>query len=88
MFDIYTKKIYPVLNKDIHYRMIDCHFRFINKEVVDWIAEKGFDPLMGARPMNRVINQHIKKPLSRKMIFDKNAKEFTIKVKDNKINIE
>lgn len=59
-----------------------------DKEVVDWIAERGFDPLMGARPMNRVINQHIKKPLSRKMVFDKNAKEFNITVKDNKINIE
>lgn len=59
-----------------------------NKEVVDWIAEKGFDPLMGARPMSRVINEHIKKPISRKMIFDNNTKEFNIKIKDNKINIE
>lgn len=59
-----------------------------NKEVIDWLSEKGFDPLMGARPMNRVINEYIKKPMSRKMIFDKNSKEFNIKVKDNKINIE
>lgn len=37
MFDIYSKKIYPILNKNIHYRMIDCHYRFINKELIDWM---------------------------------------------------
>ena len=38
MFDVYSKKIYAILNKNIHYRMIDCYYRFLNKEIVDWIS--------------------------------------------------
>ena len=35
----------------------------------DWIAEKGYDPKMGARPMARVIQNHIKKPLANELLF-------------------
>jgi ATP-dependent Clp protease ATP-binding subunit ClpA len=34
-----------------------------------WIAEKGYDPKMGARPMARVIQNHIKKPLASELLF-------------------
>jgi len=34
-----------------------------------WIAEKGYDPKMGARPMARVIQQNIKKPLANELLF-------------------
>lgn len=34
-----------------------------------WIAERGFDPLMGARPMSRVIQEKIKKPLADEILF-------------------
>ncbi len=34
-----------------------------------WIAEKGYDPKMGARPMARVIQDHIKKPLADALLF-------------------
>ncbi len=34
-----------------------------------WLAEKGFDPLMGARPMERVIQEHIKRPLADALLF-------------------
>jgi len=37
MFDIYSMKVYPIKNINIHFRMIDCHYRFINQEIVDWI---------------------------------------------------
>lgn len=37
MFDIYNMKIYPVKNINVHFRMIDCHYRFINKELFDWM---------------------------------------------------
>lgn len=36
---------------------------------LDWFADKGYDPKMGARPLNRVIDDKIKKPLSRALIF-------------------
>jgi len=59
-----------------------------DNDVVEWISEKGFDPLMGARPMARVINDNIKKELARKILFSKNNKDIKIKLKENKINIE
>jgi ATP-dependent Clp protease ATP-binding subunit ClpA len=36
-----------------------------------WIAERGFDPQMGARPMSRVIQEKIKKPLAEEILFGK-----------------
>lgn len=36
-----------------------------------WLTQKGFDPIMGARPLQRVIDEHIKKPLSKEMLFGK-----------------
>ncbi|MBN2885920.1 MAG: AAA family ATPase, partial [Chromatiaceae bacterium] len=35
----------------------------------DWLARKGYDPQMGARPMARVIQTHIKKPLANELLF-------------------
>jgi ATP-dependent Clp protease ATP-binding subunit ClpA len=34
-----------------------------------WLAQKGYDPKMGARPMARVIQNHIKKPLANELLF-------------------
>jgi ATP-dependent Clp protease ATP-binding subunit ClpA len=34
-----------------------------------WLAENGYDPKMGARPMARLIQQHIKKPLAEELLF-------------------
>lgn len=59
-----------------------------DESVVDWVSEKGFDPLMGARPMARVVNEHIKKPLSRKILFSKHPEKINIKIVENAINIE
>jgi ATP-dependent Clp protease ATP-binding subunit ClpA len=35
----------------------------------DWIAAKGYDKAMGARPMARVIQEHIKRPLAEELLF-------------------
>ncbi len=35
----------------------------------DWIAERGYDETMGARPMARVIQEHIKRPLADELLF-------------------
>jgi ATP-dependent Clp protease ATP-binding subunit ClpA len=39
----------------------------------EWLAEKGFDPKMGARPMKRVIQEQIKRPLADDLLFGKLA---------------
>ncbi len=35
----------------------------------EWIAARGYDPKMGARPMARVIQEHIKRPLAEELLF-------------------
>jgi len=37
MYDIYSQKIYPINKQNIHYRLIDSHYRFINNEINQWI---------------------------------------------------
>jgi ATP-dependent Clp protease ATP-binding subunit ClpA len=45
-----------------------------------WIADKGYDPAMGARPMARVIQNHIKKPLANEVLFGELAGGGTVRV--------
>ena len=40
----------------------------------EWLAEHGFDAKMGARPMARIIQEHIKKPLAEELLFGRLAK--------------
>jgi ATP-dependent Clp protease ATP-binding subunit ClpA len=46
----------------------------------EWLADKGFDPKMGARPLARLIQNSIKKPLSREMLFGELVNGGTVKV--------
>ncbi|MBK1661948.1 ATP-dependent Clp protease ATP-binding subunit ClpA [Paracraurococcus ruber] len=46
----------------------------------EWLAEKGFDPLYGARPLARVIQEHVKKPLAEELLFGKLVKGGAVKV--------
>jgi ATP-dependent Clp protease ATP-binding subunit ClpA len=39
----------------------------------EWLAKKGYDKLFGARPLSRVIQEHIKKPLAEELLFGKLA---------------
>jgi ATP-dependent Clp protease ATP-binding subunit ClpA len=34
-----------------------------------WLAKKGYDPLYGARPLSRMIQEHVKKPLAEELLF-------------------
>jgi ATP-dependent Clp protease ATP-binding subunit ClpA len=43
----------------------------LEPEARQWLADHGFDPLMGARPMSRVIQEKIKKPLAEEILFGK-----------------
>ncbi len=41
----------------------------LDDEAREWIAERGYDPKMGARPMARIIQEHIKRPLAEELLF-------------------
>ncbi len=45
-----------------------------------WLADKGYDDKMGARPLGRVIQEHIKKPLAEELLFGKLAKGGVVRV--------
>ena len=49
-------------------------------EVREWLAERGYDPQMGARPMARVIQEHIKKPLAEELLFGRLARGGKVRV--------
>jgi len=49
-----------------------------------WVAEKGYDPKMGARPMARVIQEHIKRPLAEELLFGRLANGGSVRVSVSK----
>jgi ATP-dependent Clp protease ATP-binding subunit ClpA len=55
-----------------------------------WLAQRGYDPKMGARPMARVIQEHIKKPLAEDILFGRLAKggEVHIGVAGDQLTLE
>jgi ATP-dependent Clp protease ATP-binding subunit ClpA len=56
----------------------------------DWLAQHGFDPLMGARPMARVIQDKIKRPLADELLFGKllNGGRVSIDVRDDELVVD
>jgi ATP-dependent Clp protease ATP-binding subunit ClpA len=52
----------------------------LSKPAAEWLADKGYDVKMGARPLGRVIQEHIKKPLAEELLFGKLAKGGVVKV--------
>ena len=52
----------------------------LTPEAAEWLAERGYDEKMGARPLARVIQEHIKKPLAEELLFGKLAKGGTVRV--------
>ena len=51
-----------------------------SEDALDWLAKNGFDELYGARPLARVIQENIKKPLADEILFGKLVKGGHVKV--------
>jgi ATP-dependent Clp protease ATP-binding subunit ClpA len=56
----------------------------------EWLAERGYDRLYGARPLARVIQEYIKKPLAEELLFGRLAKGGAVRVtmKEGKLSFE
>ncbi len=52
----------------------------LSEEAIAWIAERGYDERMGARPLSRVIQEHIKRPLADEVLFGKLVQGGTVRV--------
>tara|TARA_R110000851_G_scaffold42698_4_gene105975 strand:- start:2056 stop:4299 length:2244 start_codon:yes stop_codon:yes gene_type:complete len=61
----------------------------ITDEALDYLVDKGFDPKMGARPLQRVIDKEIKRPLSKELLFGKlkTGGTLTIDIVDNEVSL-
>ena len=61
----------------------------LTRPAAEWLADKGYDDKMGARPLGRVIQEHIKKPLAEELLFGKLAKGGNVQVgvKDGEIDL-
>src|SRR5436190_14435243 len=52
----------------------------LSREAADWLATKGYDLEMGARPLARIIQEYVKKPLADEVLFGKLTKGGTVRV--------
>ena len=75
------------LEEQLHEKKVEADFTDALK---DYLAENGFDPLMGARPMARLIQDTIRAALADELLFGKLASggKVTVDVKDGKVRLE
>ena len=71
-----------VIDKDIAITVTD--------DALDYLVDKGFDPKNGARPLQRVIDKEIKRPLSRQILFGdlKNGGSIVIDFREEEIKLD
>ena len=53
----------------------------LTPEASNWLAIRGYDDKMGARPLGRVIQEHIKKPLAEELLFGRLTKGGVVRVR-------
>ena len=63
-----AKKFIKELNDDVKIKGVKISLK---PQAIKWLIAKGTEPGMGARPMKRIIHEHIKKPLAAEMLFGK-----------------
>jgi ATP-dependent Clp protease ATP-binding subunit ClpA len=79
-----------VVDKFVHELAAQLADRRVHLEVdalaKAWLSEKGYDPLYGARPLTRVIQEHIKRPLADELLFGTLAKggKVVVTIRDGK----
>jgi ATP-dependent Clp protease ATP-binding subunit ClpA len=80
-----VKKFIVDLNSQLKEKGIEI---VLNAKSTRWLAERGYDKKMGARPLARLIDNEIKSPLSRRVLFGDlvNGGRITIDIVDDKLN--
>ena len=79
-----TEVIHRVVSKfvlQLEAQLADRGVTFeLDEDAVDWLAGRGYDERMGARPLGRVIQDAIKRPLAEEVLFGKLAKGGTVRI--------
>mgnify|MGYP001403716975 FL=1 len=62
----------------------------LSRKAKTWLRDKGYQPDMGARPLQRVVNDYIKKPLSKEILFGKlvNGGTVTLDIENDEVQFE
>ncbi|MBU8877451.1 ATP-dependent chaperone ClpB [Bacillus sp. FJAT-29790] len=85
------KEIVSKLIKELQGRLTDQHVLLsINEEAREYIAENGFDPVYGARPLKRFIQRNVETKLARKIIAGeiKDYSKVTISIENGELNVK
>jgi ATP-dependent Clp protease ATP-binding subunit ClpA len=71
-----------LLDRNVHFEL--------SSEAAAWLGERGYDDKMGARPLARVIQENVKKPLAEELLFGRLAKGGTVRIgmKDGRIDLD
>ncbi|WP_333829601.1 ATP-dependent Clp protease ATP-binding subunit ClpA [Pararhodobacter sp.] len=72
-------------------QLMDRNVTFeLSEAAAAWLGDKGYDDRMGARPLARVIQEHVKKPLAEELLFGRLTKGGLVRVvvRDNKIELQ
>ena len=74
------------LETQLHEKHVSLH---VDQEARRWLAENGFDPQMGARPMSRVIQDNVKRALADELLFGKlvDGGRVFLTTRDGKIDV-
>jgi ATP-dependent Clp protease ATP-binding subunit ClpA len=80
-----VKKFVGDLNSQLKDKGIEI---VVNTKATRWLADRGYDKKMGARPLARIIDNEIKSPLSRRVLFGDlvNGGRVTVDIVDDKLN--
>ena len=84
-----TSKIVDLILRDLNKRLLDRRIKIkINQETKKWIAEKGYDPNFGARPLKRFIQKTIETTIAKKIIQQEVCEEdrILISLVENKLD--
>ena len=83
----HIEKIVDKIIIELEQQLVEPGITFsITQTAREWLVDKGYNPEMGARPMQRAIDQHVKKPLVDEILFGKLKKGGLVKI--NIINDE
>jgi len=78
-----------ILQLELQLAEQNVHIQF-DGDAREWLGERGYDKLMGARPMSRLIQEKVKQPLAEELLFGKLAHggEVHVSVKDDALAFE
>ncbi|GLQ36080.1 ATP-dependent Clp protease ATP-binding subunit ClpA [Amylibacter marinus] len=94
---------FAALSKDVIIKVVDKFVLQLEAQLMDrnvtfeltpeaagWLADKGYDSKMGARPLSRVIQEHLKKPLAEELLFGKLSKGglVVVRLRDGKLDLK